>query len=203
MSAYLDSNAHFEQRCKAYGLTAQSITRLAAIGVKTLGQVAHIVGVPGQDIQDAQIREWIDANLSGLSVGEVLSFKRLHFEAQTMLIAQLRQSVVDPDAASKQKLPDAERDQRVKLFKDANPGLFLDPTTEPGHSLLELTSAQERENILRHIPVEKCVSRQHEVLNHRQPSKVLEVESGKINVKEVTDTPEQPAHGALAFLGLS
>ena len=168
--------------------------------MKTLGQVAHIVGVPGQDIQDSQMREWIDANLSGLSVGEVLSFKRLHFEAQTMLIAQLRQSVVDPDAASKQKLPDAERDQRVKLFKDANPGLFLDPTTEPGHSLLELTSAQERENILRHIPVEKCVSRQHEVLNHRQPSKVLEVESGKINVKEVSDTPEPPAHGALAFL---
>ena len=78
MSAYLDSTAHFEQRCKAYGLTAQSITRLAAIGVKTLGQVAHIVGVPGQDIQDSQMREWIDANLSDLSVGEVLSFKRLH-----------------------------------------------------------------------------------------------------------------------------
>ena len=97
-----------------------------------------------------------------------------------MLIAQLRQTVVDPDSASKQKLPDAERDQRVRLFKEANPGLFMDSATEPGHRLLELTSAQERENILRHIPVEKCVSRQHEILNHRQPGKVLEVESGKV-----------------------
>ena len=86
-------------------------------------------------------------------------------------------------------------------FKAANSGLFLDSTSEPGHSLLELACEQERQNILQHILyIEKCVSRQHEILNHQKPSKALEVEAGQITVKETSEVSEQPVHGAPALL---
>ena len=96
--------------------------------------------------------------------------------------------------------PEPEKPQRLQMFKNANPGLFLDPTSEPGHALLELACEHDRENILRHIPIHKCVSRQHEMLNHLKPTKGLELEADKSAVKESETAPEQPVHGALALL---
>ena len=158
------------------------------------------MGTPGQDIPDELIREWIETNAPGLSLGDVAALKRILFESQTLVLSSLRQSILDPDATAKQKLPEAEKSQRLSAFKAANPGLFLDATSEPGHSLLELACEQERQNVLQHIPIEKCVSRQHEILNHQKPSKMLELEAGHIAVKETSEVPEQPVHGALALL---
>ncbi|CAE7770674.1 unnamed protein product, partial [Symbiodinium sp. KB8] len=153
-----------------------------------------------QDVPDELIREWIETNTPGLPLGDVAALKRIFFESQTLVLSSLRQSILDPDATAKQRLPEAEKSQRLSAFKAANPGLFLDATSEPGHSLLELACEQERQNVLQHIPIEKCVSRQHEILNHQKPSKMLELEAGHIAVKETSEVPEQPVHGALALL---
>ena len=71
---------------------------------------------------------------------------------------------------------------------------------QPGHSLLELTCEQERDNVFKHVAIERCVSRQHELVNQSKPSKVLELEAGKLAVRETQTTPDQPVHGALALL---
>ena len=200
MSAILDSEAHFRKRCIEIKLSDATYGKLVALGVKTLGTAAHVVGTPGQDVPESELREWMEANTPGLPLGDVAALKRILFESQTLELSSLRQSILDPDGTSKQKLPEAERSQRIVAFKAANPGLFLDSTSEPGHSLLELACEQERQNILQHIPIEKCVSRQHEILNHQKPSKALEVEAGQITVKETSEVSEQPVHGALALL---
>ena len=200
MSAILDSEAHFRKRCIEIKLSDATYGKLVALGVKTLGTAAHVVGTPGQDVPESELREWMEANTPGLPIGDVAALKRILFESQTLVLSSLRQSILDPDGTSKQKLPEAERSQRIVAFKAANPGLFLDSTSEPGHSLLELACEQERQNILQHIPIEKCVSRQHEILNHQKPSKALEVEAGQITVKETSEVSEQPVHGALALL---
>ncbi|CAE7318038.1 METTL21B, partial [Symbiodinium microadriaticum] len=192
--------AHFKKRCSEVKLSDAAFGQLTALGITTLGTAAHTVGTPGQDIPDALIREWIETNTPGLPLGDVAALKRIFFESQTLVLSSLRQSILDPDATTKQKLPEAEKSQRLSAFKAANPGLFLDATSEPGHSLLELACEQERQNVLQHIPIEKCVSRQHEILNHQKPSKMLELEAGHIAVKETSEVPEQPVHGALALL---
>ncbi|OLQ06593.1 Protein-lysine methyltransferase METTL21B [Symbiodinium microadriaticum] len=192
--------AHFKKRCSEVKLSDAAFGQLIALGISTLGTAAHTVGTPGQDIPDELIREWIETNAPGLSLGDVAALKRILFESQTLVLSSLRQSILDPDATAKQKLPEAEKSQRLSAFKAANPGLFLDATSEPGHSLLELACEQERQNVLQHIPIEKCVSRQHEILNHQKPSKMLELEAGHIAVKETSEVPEQPVHGALALL---
>ena len=200
MTAILDSEAHFQRRCKEINLSQSTVGKLEALGVKTLGTTAHLIGIPGQELAEDSLKEWLELNLPGLSLGDVAAFKRLLFESQTLQLSALRQSILDPDNTAKQKLPEAEKSQRLTLFKTANPGLHLDSTMEPGHSLLDLTCEQHRENVFKHIPIEKCVSRQHELLNHHKPSKVLEVEAGKIAVREHSEVSDQPVHGALALL---
>ena len=98
------------------------------------------------------------------------ALKRIFFESQTLVLSSLRQPILDPDSTAKQKLPEAEKSQRLLAFKTANPGLYIDATSEPRHSLLELACEQERQNVLRHIPIEKCAGRQHEILNHQKCS---------------------------------
>ena len=125
---------------------------------------------PCTDVSESELREWMEANTPGLPIGDVAALKRILFELQTLALSSLRQSTLDPGGTSKQKLPEAERSQRLVAFKAANPGLFLDSTPEPGHSLLELACEQERQNML------------------------------QITVKETSEVSEQPLHGALALL---
>lgn len=200
MSAILDSEAHFKKRCTEIKISPATFGKLVTLGITTLGTAAHTVGTPGQDIPDADFRSWLESNMPGLPLGDVAAVKRILFESQTLVLSSLRQSILDPDSTAKQKLPEAEKSQRLASFRTANPGLFLDSTSEPGHSLLELACEQERQNVLQHIPIEKCVSRQHEILNHQKPSKVLEVEAGQIALKDHSEVAEQPVHGALALL---
>ena len=200
MAFLIDSNAHFVKRCKEINLSVQTINRLDSLGLKSLGQIAHVVGSPGQPLPEEDLRDWTSANLPNLSVGDAASLKRILFEAQTLVLAQLRQTVADPDNISRQKLPDAELEQRAQLFKNSNPGLFLDSTMEPGHSLVELAAAQEKSNVLKYITVDQSVSRQHEILNQKNPSKVLALEGGSVTVREERQTSEQPTSGALSVL---
>ncbi|CAE7447436.1 METTL21B, partial [Symbiodinium sp. CCMP2456] len=153
--SHIAHKAHFQRRCKEINLSQSTVGKLEALGVKTLGTTAHLIGIPGQELAEDSLKEWLELNLPGLSLGDVAAFKRLLFESQTLQLSALRQSILDPDNTAKQKLPEAEKSQRLTLFKTANPGLHLDSTVEPGHSLLDLTCEQHRENVFKHIRIEK------------------------------------------------
>ena len=126
MSAIPDSETHFRKRCNEINLCDATYGKRVAIGVKTLGTAAHVVGTPRQDVSESEIRERLEANTPGLPIGDVTALKRILFELQTLALSSLRQFNLDPDGTSKQKLPEAEKSQRVVAFKAANPGLFLE-----------------------------------------------------------------------------
>ena len=199
MSAILDSEAHFAKRCEEIKMSKDTFKAIKNLGVSTMGAMAYTVGTPGQDIIDTQLQSWVDQNLPGLSVGDLAAVKRILFECQTIQLSVLRQSILDPDSSAKVRLPEAEKNQRLAAFLAASPGLCLDSSMQPGHSLLELTCEQERDNVFKHIAIEKCVSRQRELVNQSKPSKVLELEAGKLAVRESQTTPDQPVHGALCL----
>ena len=183
MSAILDSEAHFAKRCEEIKMSKDTFKAIKNLGVSAMGAMAYTVGAPGQDISDTQLQSWVDQNLPGLPVGDLAAVKRILFECQTIQLSVLRQSILDPDSSA-----------------NANPGLCLDSSMQPGHSLLELTCEQERDNVFKRIAIEKCVSRQHELVNQSKPSKVLELEAGKLAVHQSQTTPDQPVPGALALL---
>jgi hypothetical protein len=52
-------------------------------------------------------------------------------------------------------------------------------------------------NEIKYIPPEKCISRTHEVLNQKSPTKQLDISAENLVVKEKQDTPDMTVTSAL------
>ena len=55
-----------------------------ALGVMTLGTAAHVVGTPGQDVPESELREWMEANTPGLPIGDRAALKRILFKIASL-----------------------------------------------------------------------------------------------------------------------
>ena len=67
-------------------------------------------------------------------MADMSTLKRLVFEGQTMLLAQLRDQVVNPDAASTRKLPAVERSTKMQNLKARLAGVVIEKALEPSYS---------------------------------------------------------------------
>lgn len=93
MTSVVDSNAHFEQRCRDMGLGDTSMRNLVA-NYKTLGQLGFACGQPGVPINEGEFATFAQATLGALaSLSDISILKRLLFEAHTLSLAQLREAV--------------------------------------------------------------------------------------------------------------
>ena len=63
--------------------------------------------------------------------------------------------------------------------------------------MLDLTAHMLNLNEIRYVPPEKCVSRTHEVLNQKTPSKQIDVSAESVIVREKTEVPEMAVTSAL------
>ena len=116
MTSLIDSAAHFDSRLGELGLTAGLIANIKTYGVGTLSQLAFAVGQPGQPLLDASVDQFIQAAAGRPpAIGESAILKRAAFEAQTFLIATLRQSIEKTDEAPR-KIAFAERTSRMTSF---------------------------------------------------------------------------------------
>ena len=102
------------------------------------------------------------------------AIKRLLFESQTLVLAALREQVVNPNSAALKKVPEAERDRRMKHLRDTLIGVLIEGRMEPGHALLDLCAQQRESGQLRHIPPER---RSRHFPNHGPRPKRLPFES--------------------------
>ena len=117
MTSLIDSSAHFRSRLKEIGLAQDVVAAIETHGVTTLSQLAFAVGQPGQPINDANIDAFIQAAAGrAAAIRESAALKRAVFEAQTYLIASLRQSVERPEDAPR-KVAFAERATRMENLK--------------------------------------------------------------------------------------
>ena len=141
---------------------------------------------------------WLTSNiLTGASVADIAGAKRLLFESQTMVLAALQDSVNAPDSSSIKKVPNAERETKMRSLKNRLNGLLIEGPLEPGHSLLDLAASMYQQNEIRYIPPEKSVSRTHEVLTQKSPSKMLDISSESLIIKEKTEVQDMVVSSAL------
>ena len=91
---------------------------------KPLAQLAFCVGQPGQVLSPTDFENWSDALLTGMTVGEKASLRRLILEAQTMLVASLKDMAEPSEGAAPKKVGVAERnarmDQQIFPWREAN-----------------------------------------------------------------------------------
>ena len=86
-------------------LTRPFTDALKAAGVRNLSNLAFTVGQPGQPLADNVVTNFLQTALGRApSLQEVSSIKRLAFEAQTLLVATLRQQVEQKEDGEPRKI---------------------------------------------------------------------------------------------------
>ena len=131
-------------------------------------------------------------------MGEVARVKRLLFESQKLVLGALREQVTSSDPSQAKRIPDAEREERLKALRLT--GLSIEGPLESSHALLQMCTHQRETGQLVYIPPERCVSRVHEVTCGKSPSKQLALESDKLVLKETHNIPDETATSELKVM---
>ena len=137
-SVTLDSEAAFKERALKIGLSQDNVDALNVAGFRTFGAVAFAVSATPNAASEDEVKQWIRTVFGALlSPHQLACMRRLHFEAQSLSISDMK-SRVEPsvDAAAK-KMPVAERLARQKAQESRLPGVILLPETMPAHEVVD------------------------------------------------------------------
>ena len=186
MTTLIDSSAHFEGRLRELGVASGVVTAIKNHGVTTLSQLAFAVGQPGQPLVDATIDAFLQAALGrGPALNESAAIKRAAFEAQTYLIATLRQNVERGDETP-HKIAFAERTSRMEALRAAVVGISVTGEHDPAHCLLDKACQMYESNTLKYLDLASCVSRTLEIQGTTK-SRELTFEKGSLVLKNPED----------------
>ena len=119
--------------------------------------------------------------------------KRLFVEAYTMAAhdVQTRTEGADPDEP--RRMPNAEREYRLKVLQDKLPGLRLEGELQPSFHLIDLCSSMFESGQVTYIPWEKCTKREAEA-SGAKIEKIWKPDSeGRIRETTTTHPPRADA----------
>ena len=155
--------------------------------MRALSNLAFSVGQPGQPLVNADVANFIQ-NATGRAptLLEISAIKRVAFEAQTFLVATLRQQVEQRDDTEPRKIPFAERANRMQQLQRDLSGVSIQGELEPAHALLEKVCAMYEQNVVKYFEPSSCVSRALEVQGSNK-NKEISLERGSLIVKSQED----------------
>ncbi|MCV6575195.1 MAG: hypothetical protein OIF58_05620 [Cohaesibacter sp.] len=200
MSILIDSEAQLDSRANEIGVPPTVLLALKNNGLVTMSKMAYWVGQPGSPLDEsALVRELQSLTGSRPSVGEVASVKRLVFESQAFTLQVLKSAIEAPgsDTATPKKIPSAEKEARLASLKAKVTGLLLEGVNEPAISLFEQTMHQYENRAIKHIPPEKAISREFEIMNAKV-GKQLVIEGGGVVIRDSTSIPDSTVNSSLA-----
>ena len=208
MATVVDSTAHFDARLLESGISQTVLDSIKASGVDTLSRLAFAVGQPNQPLANDDITGFLQTALGRApSLLETSTVKRLAFEAQTFLVASLRQSIEQTDDSVPRKIAFAERASRMQAIKTALLGVNISGEFEPSHLLLDKACSMYEKNIVVYLEPSTCVSRTLEVQGAKQ-SRELSLEKGSLvltNQDQLTSATDSEIklHNALVRRGIA
>ena len=208
MTSIVDSVAHFDARLLEGGLTQATLDAIKTAGMDTMSRLAFAVGQPNQPLVDDEITTFLQRALTRApSLQETSTVKRIAFEAQTYLVASLRQSLEQTDDSMPRKIAFAERTSRMNAIRAGLSGVSVTGETEPSHGLLDKACALFDKNVIAWLERSICVSRTLEVQGGKQ-TRELSLEKGSLvlknqdNLSSPTDS-EIKLHNALLRRGIA
>ena len=114
-SVTLDSEAAFKERALKIGLSQDNVDALLVAGFKTFGAVAFAVSATPNAASEDEVKQWIRSVFGSLpSAHHLACVRRLHFEAQSLSISDMKTRVEPSFDAAAKKMPVAERLVRQK-----------------------------------------------------------------------------------------
>ena len=182
MGTLLESKEALRSRGLEVSLTQDEVNALITNRVDSLARLAFAACPPG----DAPTNDQIDALFNGVIVpnpGTYASMKRLIFEAQTLLSADLQNKVHKTDDQTKSKLAPAERDNRIKEQKTRLEGLRFKGEEECAHLSYDLVlNMLERDSLL-YLAPEKFPTRRSE-LSMKKAAKEISIDQSSLIVRD-------------------
>eukprot|EP00435_Cladocopium_sp_Y103_P001414 s8314_g1.t1 len=109
--------------------------------------------------------------------------KRLIFEAQTLVVADVKNKVTRKEDSVPANMAPAERENRIAEQRKRLTGLRLRGEEEVGHNVYDLLLAMAEKDVLVYHGPEKFHTRRQELLNQK-PSKQLAIEACSLVVKD-------------------
>ena len=130
MASVIDSEATFEQQASEAGLSQPWIDALK-----------------NNQMADDSITTFLGRIRAGIvpSIADLSSFKRILFEAQTLLVHHLKSSIKGDEVSVKRMAP-PEREARLTQQRTLLTGLDISGPLEPAHSLYDLCSDMIEKN---------------------------------------------------------
>ena len=186
----LDSKASFLKHCRGAGLAESWAQAFVTQGVDTLGKLAYAVGVPGVQVSDDALTEFLGKVRPGSAptLGDRAAISRTLFEAQTLTRASLRPGVQGEEAPK--KVPVAERSTRLAEQAKRLLGLTLEGPLQPAYAIYDRFATMLSDGEVRYVPPEQCITREEE-LQGAKPAKTLQLDSLRTGlcVKDAEETP--------------
>ena len=182
MGTLLESKEALRSRGLEVSLTLEEVNALITNKVDSLASLAFAACPPGE----APTNDQIDALFSGLIVpnpGTYASMKRLIFEAQTLLSAELQNKVHKTDDQAKAKLAPAERDNRLKEQKTRLEGLRLKGEEECAHLSYDLVLNMLEKDSLLYLAPEKFPTRRGE-LSMKKAAREISIDQSSLIVRD-------------------
>ena len=187
----VDSVAAFEARCNEIDDSNQMFRLLSRQGLNTFSSLAFAIGTPTQPPNDVAFDQFAQRLYTVPSMGQVGKLRRLLFEAQTYVLAQLKLAVTGEPGSASRKLPLPEKQARMADLKTRLNGVVLEGEKEPAHSLIDLCqNIYETGNIV-WIHPSKCKKRETEIkYSMKEPKQILKVEQQVVRVDHEVESAD-------------
>ena len=165
MSAFVDSVSVFKSRAEKYGMSPATLIALQANkDVDTLGKVTFCSSYKLGQTDDAPLMLVLrEALAADLSPGDANAWRRLHFEASTMMMAELKQSLERHEDTPAKKIPQPERAARYNQQVARLRGMRLVDEYECSHALVDAVYQQLEEDSLKYLAPDQCSKRNQEL----------------------------------------
>ena len=162
--ALVDSAAAFEQRLNEVIVSADARTAIMNGGITSFSTLAFASGTPQSPPNDEAFRTFADTVLPvGYNMATYSAFRRLHFEAATLVVAQLKQKVTGDGEEGKQKLPVVEKQSRLAEQKRRLTGLDIEGELQPSYALIDAVNNMIETSSVLWIAPSKSTSRDQEI----------------------------------------
>ena len=180
--ALVESEVAFRQRCEE--LEEGLFTKCKSQDISTFSTLAFSLGSPQNPVNETELGELAGKIHGGeATVGKTAIVRRLHFEACTFLMADMKSQVSSADPSEPdRKLPFVEKQNRLEAQKRRITGLLHKPEQQPSQQLIDQVYNLLESGAVTYIHPSKCHSREHEIqCEAKQKSKqILTWEQGAL-----------------------
>ncbi|CAE7775417.1 RE1 [Symbiodinium sp. CCMP2592] len=160
-----ESKAVFLERCETAGLPTPIRDILVGKNLSTLAGLAFAAGQPGETPSDAALTGLARAGTEEVPIATLASLRRLVFEAQLLMTAQVKMLIEHRADDQKAELAPAERSERIQKQSERLAGVALRNESECSYGSYDLVMKMAE-------------------LRLEKPRKELDVVNSKITLKD-------------------